>query len=263
MEEENRLALVGPGGFRFIWKPAQSNCRPHLAHVSTRAPQCGKWPFSQIDVELLTGPTQWPGHTGSLGGSVGLGTTALGFPENGAAAHIGGRFPLGCPPRERGAPPRHSVPRPTPPRSETCACSPSTQRRHPRRCPAWGLTCRNLGVRFLGWCSGGDFPPNRVRKVANMSLFWGSGLLYTRGWGLRPGGVLVGSLTCCRSYSCGGGSVPCLAVCRWALLVGVSLLGKKACVFVQIEESVVTVFDCTWACKEAEQQAQWQQGGAW
>ena len=132
---------------------------PHLAHVPTRAPQCGKWPFSQIDVELLTGPTQWPGHTGSLGGSVGLGTTALGFPENGAAAHIVGQFPLGCPPRESGDPPRHSVPRPTPPRSETCACSPSTQLRHPRRCPAWGLTCRNLGVRFLGWCSGGDFPP--------------------------------------------------------------------------------------------------------
>jgi hypothetical protein len=42
---------------------------------------------------------------------------------------------------------------------------------------------------------------------------------------------------------------------------GVSLLGKKACVLVR--ESVVTVFDCTWACKEAGQQAQWQQGGAW
>ena len=113
------------------------------------------------------------------------------------------------------------------------------------------------------WGKQGVFLPNRVRNIENMTLFFGPGLLYTRGWGLRPGGVLVGSLTCCRSYSCGGGSVPCLAVCRWALLVGVSLLGKKACVFVQIEESVVTVFDCTWACKEAEQQAQWQQGGAW
>lgn len=174
-----RAKIHPPSTLRTLFGRQRAVTHPHLAHVPTRAPQCGKWPFSQIDVELLTGPTQWPGHTGSLGGSVGLGTTALGFPENGAAACIVGQFPLGCPPRERGDPPRHSVPRPTPPRSETCACSPSTQLRHPRRCPAWGLTCRNLGVRFLGWCSGGDFQPNRVRKVANMSLFWGSGLLYT------------------------------------------------------------------------------------
>jgi hypothetical protein len=111
-----------------------------------------------------------------------------------------------------------------------------------------------------GGCRGGGSPV-LVRYVCPSFCFRFQYM--TRGWGLRPGGVLVGSLTCCRSYSCGGGSVPCLAVCRWALLVGVSLLGKKACVFVQIEESVVTVFDCTWACKEAEQQAQWQQGGAW
>ena len=78
------------------------------------------------------------------------------------------------------------------------------------------------------WGKQGVFQPNRVRNIENMTLFFGPGLLYTtRGWGLRPGGVLVGSLTCCRSYSCGGGSVSCLAVCRWALLVGVSLLPRK------------------------------------
>jgi hypothetical protein len=167
-------------------------------------------------------------------------------------------------PGKCGVPPGRCPPCPTLSQSKRCAASSCTWLCRPRGRLVFRPICGVHAVRCLGCVFLGVFLPNRVRKVENMSLFFGPGLLYTtRGWGLRPGGVLVGSLTCCRSYSCGGGSVPCLAVCRWALLVGVSLLGKKACVFVQIEESVVTVFDCTWACKEAEQQAQWQQGGAW
>ena len=56
-----------------------------------------------------------------------------------------------------------------------------------------------------GGCRGGGSPV-LVRYVCPSFCFRFQYM--TRGWGLRPGGVLVGSLTCCRSYSCGGGRAP-------------------------------------------------------
>ena len=200
---------------------------PHNLRTPTPCPCTslwGKWDFSQIDVELWMGPTQRRGHPGSLGGCLGLG-------KIGRSSFSGIRLPQEvapflrcCPPREMRAPPGRCPPRPTLSQSKRCAVSSCARLWCPRGRPVLRPTCELHAVRCLGCVFLGVFQPNRVRKVANMSLFWSAGLLYTRGWGLRPGGVLVGSLTCCRSYSCGGGSVPCLVVGRWALLSRVEYL---------------------------------------
>jgi len=138
--------------------------------------------------------------------------TALGFLENGASARVVGPFLRGCPPREMRGPPAGCTPWPTLPHGKRCAVLSCTRLCRPRGRLVFRPICGVHAVRCLGCVFLGVFWGNRVRNIENMSLFWSAGLLYTRGWGLRPGGVLVGSLTCCRSYSCGGGSVPCLVV---------------------------------------------------
>ena len=185
----------GPGGFRFIWKPAQSNCLPTQPPHSYALPlylTVGKMEFRQTGQSKAGGTPAM-----SRAGSLRAGLCRPGFELIKNIFHKPPKFGLtapflrGCPPREMRAPPGRCPPCPTLSQSKRCAVSSCTRLWRPRGRPVFRPTCALHAVRCLGSLFLGVFLPNRVRNIENMSLFFGAGLLYTRGWGLRPGGVLL------------------------------------------------------------------------
>jgi hypothetical protein len=223
------IVSLGPGGFKFIWKPAQPTLPGHNLSTATPRPcylTVGKRGFRK------TGKSKVGGTPGSVwAGSLRAGFCGFGCEVFEQIFHkpptfgLTARFCAAVCPGKCGVPPARCPPCHTLSQSERCAVSSCTRLCGPRGRPVFRPICGVHAVRCLGCVFSGVFQPNRVRNIENMSLFFGPGLLYTtRGWGLRPGGVLVGSLTCCRSYSCGGGSVSCLVVGRWALLSRVEYL---------------------------------------
>ena len=209
----------GPGGFRFIWKPAQPTLPP--PNLPTASPR----PLYLTVGEVMfrkTGQSKMGGTPGSVcAGSLRAGLCRPGFELIKNIFHKPPKFGLtapflrGCPPREMRGPPAGCTPWPTLPHGKRCAVSSCTRLCGPRGRPVFRPPCELHAVRCLGCVFLGVFWGNRVRNIENMSLFFGPGLLYTRGWGLRPGGALVGSLTCCRSYSCCFGSVLLVAGHCW------------------------------------------------
>ena len=189
----------GPGGFRFIWKPAQSNCLPTQPPHSYALPlylTVGKMGFRQTG-QSKAGGTPAMSRAGSLRmrflGSGWIPTDFAGKRAPGAG---------GCPFSSRlSAPGKRVSPLHAAPLAPPCRRVKDARQR-----PAHGCVVRGVVLFFVPpveftrsgawgpcfWGKQGVFQPNRVRKVENMTLFFGAGLLYTtRGWGLRPGGVLL------------------------------------------------------------------------
>jgi hypothetical protein len=141
-------------GFRFIWKPAQSNCLPTQPPHSYALPlylTVGKMGFRK------TGQSKIGGTPGSVcAGSLRAGLCRPGFELIKNIFHKPPKFGLtapflrGCPPREMRAPPGRCPPCPTLSQSKRCVVSSCTRLWRPRGRPAARPTCGVHAVRCLG-----------------------------------------------------------------------------------------------------------------